>query len=60
MKKNLDLPDIMTVKDVQDYLNLSKSTVYRLFNNKSFPSITIGGSKRIAKEDLFNWLNQQK
>jgi excisionase family DNA binding protein len=60
LKKIFELPEIMSVKDVQEYLNLSKTTVYRLFNEDDFPSMTIGSSKRVAKEDFLNWLNQKK
>jgi excisionase family DNA binding protein len=60
MKKNLFLPDMLSVKDVQSYLNLSSTTVYRLFNSDDFPTITIGGIKRIKKEDFHAWLERQK
>lgn len=60
MKKIFDLPDMLSVKHVQEYLNISKSTVYRIFKDKSFPSVTIGGVKRIKKDDFLNWLESQK
>lgn len=60
MKKNIELPETLTVKDVKTYLNVSQNTAYRLFKDKNFPSFSVGGSKRVTKADFLNWLEQQK
>lgn len=60
MKNISSLPDILTVKDVQNFLNLSQTTAYRLFKSEDFPSFSVRSSKRVTKEDFLNWLTQQK
>lgn len=60
MKKNFDIPEMLSVKDVKEYLNLSQTTVYRLFRDSNFPSVKIGGIRRISKEDFLSWLENQK
>lgn len=60
LKNIFDLPDMLSVKDVQQYLNISQGTAYRLFKDNSFPSISFGGVKRIKKDDFLQWLEQQK
>lgn len=56
MNKNM----YMTVSDVQEALHLGKNKTYALFNQKSFPSIRIGGKHVIAKKDLEDWFNKIK
>ena len=51
---------INSVKDVQEYLNVSKNIAYKLFNDKNFPSFSVGGSKRVAIQDLLNWIDNKK
>lgn len=60
LQKNLELPQILRVKDVQVYLNISRPSAYRLFDKEDFPSFSIGGNKRVDKEDFLNWLDKQK
>lgn len=54
------IPEIFSVKDVQEILKISKTGVYNLFNRSDFPAIQIGGRKLVAKEDFFAWLEKQK
>ncbi|OIK13556.1 DNA-binding protein [Bacillus sp. MUM 116] len=60
MDKNFSLPPILTAQDIQKYLSISKSKAYDLFRQKGFPTIVIGGSKRVNKDDFLNWLDKQK
>lgn len=60
LEKNFDLPPVLTAEDIQKYLNVSKSKAYGLFKEKGFPTIIIGGNKRVNKNDFLNWLENQK
>ena len=53
------LPALMTVKQLQQLLQLSRGKVYALVNRKDFPSIRFGRSIRIPRDLLFQWLRDQ-
>lgn len=48
--------EFLTVKQMMQLLNISKTTAYKLINTDSFPAIRIGRSIRIDKKELQNWL----
>lgn len=54
------LPHIMTAKDVQDFLQISKSRAYELFKVKGFPTIIIGGNKRVKRDEFLKWVEKHK
>ncbi len=54
-----DLPLIMDAKDVAEFLRISPSSCYKLFNRRDFPSVCIGRRKIVAREKLLGWLDQQ-
>jgi len=60
MENNFNLPPVLTAEDIQKYLNVSKSKAYEIFKTKGFPTIIIGGNKRVNKDDFLNWLESQK
>jgi len=52
--------EILTVKEVADYLKLAEKTAYRLVAEGKLPGFKVGGSWRFKKEDLQQWIEQQK
>jgi len=50
------LPEILTVPDVQEYLQIGRRQAYALCTDPDFPSIRIGKSIRIPKKAFFKWL----
>lgn len=44
------LPDLMTIQQVADYLQVSISTVRRMLDDGRLPSVKIGRARRIPKE----------
>lgn len=62
------LPEILTAAHIASYLSISRWTVYELFKMTveagGIKSFNIGDgsktSKRVMKEDLFNWINAKK
>lgn len=49
---------IYTVKDVQDILQISRNTAYKLVTSGAFPVLRIGRNYRIPAEGFDAWLNQ--
>lgn len=56
-----ELPSILTVKQVQDYLGLSQAGTYELVHSPGFPAIRIGKRGiRILQEEFTQWLTQRR
>jgi excisionase family DNA binding protein len=59
-----DLPDILEVKDVAEYLKISVNRVYELLilspSAGGLPHIRLGGIKRVIKDDLVTWILSQR
>ena len=53
------LPELMTVKELQSYLGIGKDKAYALVRSKSFPALKIGGRYYIIKTDFVVWLGKQ-
>lgn len=50
---------VYTVDEIQDILQISKTTAYNLVNSGVFHSVRIGGQHRISKRSFDAWLDQQ-
>ena len=51
---------ILTLKEVAAYLKLTKKTAYRLAAEGRLPGFKVGGSWRFKKEDVLQWIEEQK
>ena len=51
---------ILTLKQVAQYLQLAEKTTYRLAADGKLPGFKVGGSWRFKKNDLEHWIEQQK
>lgn len=51
---------ILTLKEVAEYLKLTEKTAYRLAAEKKLPGFKVGGSWRFKKADLEKWIEEQK
>lgn len=49
--------DILTVREVAEYLRLAESTVYRLAQEGEIPGRKIGGTWRFSRQGIKNWIN---
>jgi excisionase family DNA binding protein len=50
-----------TIKDVSKILRLSRVTISRFLKKPDFiPCFRIGGEVRFIKEDVLNWMDEQK
>ena len=50
---------ILTVPQVAEYLQLSKSKLYQMVKRGEIPHIKIGKNVRIRESDLLEWLDAQ-
>ena len=50
--------DILTVREVAEYLRLAESTVYRLAQDGEIPGRKIGGTWRFLRQELEGWIKQ--
>jgi len=50
---------LMTIKDVADYLRLSKVTVYKMTRQGKIPASKIGKQWRYNKSEIDSWLKQK-
>lgn len=52
--------EILTLKEVADYLKLAEKTAYRLAADGKLPGFKVGGSWRFKREDVSAWIEEQK
>ncbi len=52
--------EIMTLKEVADYLKLAEKTAYRLAAEGKLPGFKVGGSWRFKREDVHKWIEDKK
>ncbi|NVK56636.1 MAG: helix-turn-helix domain-containing protein [Alteromonadaceae bacterium] len=52
--------EILTLKEVADYLKLAEKTAYRLAADGKLPGFKVGGSWRFKREDVLQWIEEQK
>ena len=52
------MPETLTVRDVQQILQLGRNGVYNLIHSNAFPVIRIGNLLRIPKEPFYEWLSK--
>jgi excisionase family DNA binding protein len=50
---------ILTVKEVADYLKVNERTIYRLATKKEIPSFRVGASWRFKREEIDEWIIRQ-
>lgn len=51
--------DIMTIREVADYLKLNEKTAYRLTSEGKLPAFKVGGSWRFRKSEIDQWIKDQ-
>jgi excisionase family DNA binding protein len=48
--------EVLTLREVSEYLRVSRVTIYRLIKRKDLPAFCVGRSWRFKIEDLNNWI----
>ena len=57
MKKNNY--EILTTKQLAEYLQMDEVTIYRLARKGQIPSVKIAGQWRFKKDVIDNWIKEQ-
>lgn len=52
--------DIMTIKEVSEFLKLKEKTAYVLAARGDIPGFKVGGSWRFRKSELEKWIKKQE
>ncbi len=52
--------DIITIKEVAEYLKIKEKTVYDLVAKGKIPGFKVGGAWRFDKADIGTWIEKQK
>ena len=53
-------PDLITIKEVADFLQIAEKTVYRLAAEGKIPAFKVGGSWRFKRKEIVDWLEKQR
>lgn len=51
--------EILSAKDIQNILGISRGTAYNLFSRRDFPTIQIGKRKLVSSQRFYEWLDKQ-
>ena len=60
MTKAAKIPDVMTIDDLAKYLQVSKSSLYKLAQEGRVPGQKVGRHWRFRKEAIDRWLDQNE
>ena len=50
--------DVMTVREVAEYLKVKERTIYRLVAKGGIPAFKVGGSWRFRKAEIEEWITR--
>jgi excisionase family DNA binding protein len=59
MPSNTIEGEILTIREIAEYLKVNERTIYRLAAAKQMPAFKIGGSWRFSRQDIDSWIKQQ-
>ena len=51
--------EILTIKQVADYLKVNERTIYKLASDEKIPAFKVGGSWRFQRKAIEEWIEQQ-
>ncbi len=52
--------DILTIKQVSEFLQVNERTIYKLAKAGDIPSFKVGGQWRFKKDDINSWIEEKK
>jgi len=53
----MNLPDVVTVKELADYLKVSDATIKRALKNGKLKGFKVARDWRISKEAIIKWID---
>ncbi len=51
--------EILTIKEVAEFLKVNERTVYRLAASKKLPAFKVGNAWRFKKSEIDQWIDDQ-
>lgn len=51
--------EILTIREVAEYLKVTERTIYRLAAAKKIPAFKVGGTWRFSRADIDVWIKLQ-
>ncbi len=54
-----NLPDILTIKQLSEFLQISEITIKRAIKANELKAFKAGRVWRIEKEEVINWINKK-
>jgi excisionase family DNA binding protein len=54
------LSEIMTLREVAEYLACSRNTIYRLATKRQIPRFRVGNNFRFRRSDIEQWINDRR
>lgn len=54
----MNLPEVMSVKDIQAYLGIGRSQAYKLVKSKNFPAVRVGKRILFSKKSFLKWFEK--
>lgn len=59
MPKSSHEGEILTIKQVAEYLKVTDRTIYRLAAAKKIPAFKVGGTWRFSRAEIDQWIKRQ-
>lgn len=56
----MSMTDILTIREVAEYLKLNEKTTYRLVAEGTIPGFKVGGAWRFRKKEIEKWIKKQE
>lgn len=54
------MTDILTIREVAEYLKLNEKTTYRLVGEGKIPGFKVGGAWRFRQSEIQRWIEMQE
>jgi excisionase family DNA binding protein len=58
-QQSIEVPDLLTIKQVAKKLNLGMTKVYEMIKYDALPTMKFGRSTRVHPEQLVKWLDKR-
>jgi excisionase family DNA binding protein len=52
--------ELITIKEVSEYLKVAEKTIYRMASEGKIPAFKVGGSWRFRRHEVQEWLENQR
>ena len=52
--------ELMTTRDLQDFLQVDRTTIYSMLSEGRLPGFRVGGQWRFSRREIEDWLEEQR